>query len=112
MASLNVITQAGHHVDDGDDQGNKSAPGEADEGIGITKGADEVTGKVGTAPSVSAEEAAHVDHTDNAEDNEHYYRQYQVDDRPRLFSSSWVSVSRAPRLPLSWAFISWSFMGP
>ena len=71
---------AGHQIDDGEEQSDDAAPGQTHESVGIAEGADEVSGAVGAAPGVHAEEAAHVDHAGGAHGDQHQNREQQVDD--------------------------------
>ena len=71
---------AGHQIDDGEEQSDDAAPGQTHEGVGIAEGADEVSGAVGAAPGIHAEEAAHVDHAGGAHGDQHQNREQQVDD--------------------------------
>ena len=62
---------AENEIDDGKDQRHNSAPGQAEEGIAVGKGFDEIIGAI---------EVAGVDQTADAQHHQHNDRQQQIDD--------------------------------
>ena len=77
---LEAENAAGAQVDHGEHQSDDAAPGQAHKGVGVAEGADEVAGAVGAAPGVNAEEAANIDHTDGAGNNQGNNGQNKIDD--------------------------------
>ena len=66
-------------VDDRQHERDQTAPGQADERVGVAEGTDEIARAVRAAPGVDAEEAADIDHADRAGDDQHEDRQDQID---------------------------------
>ena len=71
---------AGDEVDDREHQRDDAAPGKTDKRVGVAEGTDEVAGVVRAAGCIGAEEAAHIEHTDRAGDDEHDNGKDKVDD--------------------------------